>query len=179
MLFNQSEYFSIIPLNLVCFVFILLQFKILLLPCFAWDFFTRGLLGPDKHGRTYSHLWGFLRSCLHSGTLSSWALATPVSLDFPFCVYSGRLLGFAWAILPCAMSWKCFQHLREVLGWRRRNSAGHCTSLTFSTSEAKQKPQKLSSPLPNPHSRKADYLLNLCGFAVSYFWTLIYVVIAA
>lgn len=163
-LFNQSEYFSSIPLNLVCCVFVLLQFKILLLPCFSWDFFTHGLLGPDKHGRAYTHLQGFLCSSLR--------MAAPVSLDSVLCLpRSPARLCLGYPSLCYEL--ETLPHLREVLGWRRHNSAGHCTSLTFSTSEAKQRPQKLSSLLPNPLQESWLYLLNLCAFVVSYFWTLI------
>lgn len=124
--------------------------KILLLPCFSWDFFTRGLLGPDKHGLS-SHLQGFLRS--------SHAWPTPVSWTSVLCLpRSPARLCLGYPSLCYEL--ETLPHLREVLGWRRHNSAGHCTSLTFSTG-GKTETSELSSLLPNPPGSWL-HLLNLC-----------------
>lgn len=121
---HRSESFSSTPLNLVCCVFTPLGSPVIAL--------LLGYLGRDERGRAHA-------APGHPG-LPGLPVLRPRRSPAGLCL--GRL--------PCAVSWKRFQQPSQVLGCRRRNSAGHCTSSTFSTSEAKQRPQKFASSLPSP-----------------------------
>ena len=143
---HQSEPLSSTPLSLVC-VFTLLDSPVIAL--------LVGHLGRDECGRTHT-------SPGHPG------LPGPPALR-PLMSPAGLCLGCP----PCATSWRRFQHPSQVLGCRRRNSAGH--------SQLRRQNRDLRSSHPHfrTHSRKADFIFSTCVRSLLAISGLIYIVTAA